>query len=189
MTQLSEDQENRARRLHGESFVFDFSPHAEPFLLTSKQREVMLRSLERGQPLRSTLSAMANARIRELEKDSSALSEIQGVWKRSGVNGVQVTLGGMELAIAEWEGVVADLARCYARERLGYMSVCTTAEELVSSQRNGVVGLLLGLQDSLPIRCSTVAVYSAQLQNRGFKLSRNLQVFLGGRCWVRTSVL
>ena len=116
MAQLSEVQENRARQLHGESFVFDFSPHAEPFLLTPKQREVMLRSLERGQPLRSTLSAMANARIRELEYDSSALAEIQEVWKRSGVNGVQVTLGGMELAIAEWEGVVADLARCYARE-------------------------------------------------------------------------
>jgi membrane dipeptidase len=148
---LSEDQEKRARELHSESFVFDFSPHAEPFLLTSRQREVMLQSLEGGQPLRSTLSAMANARIRELEKDSSALGEIQEVWKRSGVNGVQVTLGAMELALDEWEGVVADLARCYARARIGYMSVCTTAEELEGSQRNGTVGLLLGLQDSLPI--------------------------------------
>jgi membrane dipeptidase len=186
VTQLSEDQENRARRLHGESFVFDFSPHAEPFLLTSKQREVMLRSLERGQPLRSTLSAMANARIRELEKDSSALSEIQGVWKRSGVNGVQVTLGGMELAIAEWEGVVADLARCYARERLGYMSVCTTAEELESSQRNGVVGLLLGLQDSLPIgrdlgRVETL--YNAGV--RVIQLTYNTRNLVGDGCTER----
>ena len=43
MTQLSEDQDKRARQLHSESFVFDFSPHAEPFLLTSRQREVMLK--------------------------------------------------------------------------------------------------------------------------------------------------
>jgi hypothetical protein len=88
VTQLSEDQYKRARQLHSESFVFDFSPHAEPFLLTSRQREVMLKSLETGQSLRSTLSAMANARIRELENDSGALSEIQEVWQRSGVNGV-----------------------------------------------------------------------------------------------------
>ena len=94
---------------------------------------------------------MANARIRELENDSGALSEMQEVWQRSGVNGVQVTLGAMELALDEWEAVVADLARCYARARIGYMSVCTTAEELESSQRHGIVGLLLGLQDSLPI--------------------------------------
>ena len=44
---------------------------------------------------------MANARIRELENDSGALSEIQEVWQRSGVNGVQVTLGAMELALDE----------------------------------------------------------------------------------------
>jgi membrane dipeptidase len=186
VAQLSEEQQKRARQLHGESFVFDFSPHAEPFLLTSRQREVMLQSLERGQSLRSTLSAMANARIRELEKDSSARSEIQEVWKRSGVNGVQVTLGAMELALDEWEGVVADLARCYARARIGYMSVCTTAEELESSQRNGTVGLLLGLQDSLPIgkdldRVETL--YSAGV--RVIQLTYNTRNLVGDGCTER----
>lgn len=186
MVKLSEDQEKRARQLHGESFVFDFSPHAEPFLLTSRHREVMLQSLERGQPLRSTLSAMANARIRELEKDSSARSEIQEVWKRSGVNGVQVTLGAMELALDKWEGVIADLARCYARARIGYMAVCTTAEELESSQRNGVVGLLLGLQDSLPIgrdlgRVETL--YNAGV--RVMQLTYNTRNLVGDGCTER----
>jgi membrane dipeptidase len=186
VAKLSEDQEQRASRLHSESFVFDFSPHAEPFLLTSKQREVMLRSLERGQTLRSTLSAMANARIRELEEDSSARNEIQEVWKHSGVNGVQVTLGAMELALDEWEGVVADLARCYARARIGYMSVCTTAEELESSQRNGVVGLLLGLQDSLPIgrdlnRIETL--YNAGV--RVIQLTYNTRNLVGDGCTER----
>ena len=186
MTQLSEDQEKRAQQLHSESFVFDFSPHAEPFLLTSRQREVMLKSLERGQSLRSTLSAMANARIRELEKDSGALSEIQEVWQRSGVNAVQVTLGAMELALDEWEAVVADLARCYARARLGYMSVCTTVEELESSQRNGIVGLLLGLQDSLPIgrdlgRVETL--YNAGV--RAIQLTYNTRNLVGDGCTER----
>jgi membrane dipeptidase len=186
VAQLSEEKEKRARQLHGESFVFDFSPHAEPFLLTSRQREVMLQSLERGQSLRSTLSAMANARIRELEEDPSARSEIQEVWKRSGVNGVQVTLGAMELALDEWEGVVADLARCYARARIGYMSVCTTAQELESSQRNGTVGLLLGLQDSLPIgkdldRVETL--YSAGV--RVIQLTYNTRNLVGDGCTER----
>jgi membrane dipeptidase len=186
VTQLNEDQDKRARRLHSESFVFDFSPHAEPFLLTSKQREVMLQSLERGQSLRSTLSAMADARIRELEKDSNALSEIQAVWQRSGVNAVQVTLGAMELALDEWEAVVADLARCYARARLGYMSVCTTVEELESSQRNGTVGLLLGLQDSLPIgrdlgRVETL--YNAGV--RVIQLTYNTRNLVGDGCTER----
>ncbi len=186
MAKLSEDQEQRARRLHSESFVFDFSPHAEPFLLSSRQREVMLQSLERGQPLRSALSAMADARIRELERDSSALSEIQEVWRRSGVNGVQVTLGAMELALDEWEGVVADLARCYARARLGYMSVCTTAEELESSQRNGTVGLLLGLQDSLPIGRDldrTETLYNAGV--RVIQLTYNTRNLVGDGCTER----
>jgi membrane dipeptidase len=186
MAQLSEDQEKRAQQLHTESFVFDFSPHAEPFLLTSRQREVMLESLERGLPLRSTLSAMADARIRELEKDSSALGKIQEIWERSGVNGVQVTLGAMELALAEWEGVVADLARCYARARIGYMSVCTTAEELESSQRNGTVGLLLGLQDTLPIgrdldRIETL--YNAGV--RVIQLTYNTRNLVGDGCTER----
>jgi membrane dipeptidase len=186
VTQLNEDQDKRARRLHCESFVFDFSPHAEPFLLTSRQREVMLQSLERGQSLRSTLSAMADARIRELENDSSALSEIQEVWQRSGVNAVQVTLGAMELALDEWEAVVADLARCYARARLGYMSVCTTVEELESSQRNGFVGLLLGLQDSLPIgrdlgRVETL--YNAGV--RVIQLTYNTRNLVGDGCTER----
>jgi membrane dipeptidase len=186
VTQLNEDQDKRARRLHSESFVFDFSPHAEPFLLTSRQREVMLQSLERGQSLRSTLSAMADARIRELENDSSALSEIQEVWQRSGVNAVQVTLGAMELALDEWEAVVADLARCYARARLGYMSVCTTVEELESSQRNGFVGLLLGLQDSLPIgrdlgRVETL--YNAGV--RVIQLTYNTRNLVGDGCTER----
>ena len=186
MTQLNEDQDKRARRLHSESFVFDFSPHAEPFLLTSRQREVMLQSLERGHSLRSTLSAMADARIRELENDSSALSEIQEVWQRSGVNAVQVTLGAMELALDEWEAVVADLARCYARARLGYMSVCTTVEELESSQRNGIVGLLLGLQDSLPIgrdlgRVETL--YNAGV--RVIQLTYNTRNLVGDGCTER----
>ena len=186
MTQLSEDQEKRAQQLHSESFVFDFSPHAEPFLLTSRQREVMLKSLETGQSLRSTLSAMANARIRELENDSGALSEIQEVWQRSGVNGVQVTLGAMELALDEWEAVVADLARCYARARIGYMSVCTTAEELESSQRHGIVGLLLGLQDSLPIgkdlgRVETL--YNAGV--RVIQLTYNTRNLVGDGCTER----
>jgi membrane dipeptidase len=186
VAQLNEDQEKRARQLHSESFVFDFSPHAEPFLLTSRLREVMLQSLERSQSLRSTLSAMADARIRELERDSSALSEIQEVWKRSGVNGVQVTLGAMELALDEWEGVVADLARCYARARIGYMSVCTTAEELESSQRNGIVGLLLGLQDTLPIgkdldRVETL--YNAGV--RVIQLTYNTRNLVGDGCTER----
>jgi membrane dipeptidase len=186
VAQLNEDQEKRARQLHNESFVFDFSPHAEPFLLTSRLREVMLQSLERSQSLRSTLSAMADARIRELERDSSALSEIQEVWKRSGVNGVQVTLGAMELALDEWEGVVADLARYYARARLGYMSVCTTAEELESSLRNGTVGLLLGLQDTLPIgrdldRVETL--YNAGV--RVIQLTYNTRNLVGDGCTER----
>lgn len=186
MAEPSEDQTERAGRLHAESFVFDFSPHAEPFLLTSSQREVMLRSLERGHSLRSTLGAMANARIGELEKDSGALSEIQRVWQRSGVNGVQVTLGAMELAIGEWEGVVADLARCYARARIGYMSICTTAEDLESSQRNGTVGLLLGLQDSLPIGRDLDRVET--LYNAGVRvvqLTYNTRNLVGDGCTER----
>jgi hypothetical protein len=38
-----------------------------------------------------------------------------------------------------------------------------------------------------PSRCSTVAERSPRSKNRRLLVFRHLQVFLGGRCWVRTS--
>lgn len=145
---LNEDQEQRARRLHAECFVYDFSPYGEPFIMTERHRRVMEDALARGGSLGQVLYAMAMDRLAELEEDPAARERVHDVWQASGVNAVQVTLGAMEMAQSSWEAVVRDAARWHRRARIGDAMICTTAADLESAWVQGRIGLVLGLQDT-----------------------------------------
>ncbi|MFS8571193.1 MAG: membrane dipeptidase [Thermaerobacter sp.] len=145
---LNEDQEERARRLHFESFVYDFSPYGEPFIMTERHRRVMKDALDRGAPVGQVLYAMAMDRLAELEEDPAARETVAAVWRASGVNAVQVTLGAMEMGLERWDAVIRDAARWHRRARIGDMMICTTAADLESAWAQGRIGLVLGLQDS-----------------------------------------
>lgn len=136
-----------APELHFDSYVFDYSPIAEPIILTSGTETVMNDALDAGADGGTALRAMVETRNQELETDPAVREKVQGVWQASGVNGVQVTLGATALGHA-WEGMIRDVAHYQRRARAGGdMTICTTPDELEAAAADGKVGILLGAQD------------------------------------------
>lgn len=148
---LTEEDDARARRLHAEAFVFDFAPYGEPMPRTERTTAAIASAREAGGDLSKVLSCMWSEHLRELDDSPAARQEREQEWRRSGVSAVQVTLGGMELAIYDWDAVLRDAARWYRREAIGGMRVCTTAAQLRQARDDGQVGVLMGLQDTLSI--------------------------------------
>jgi membrane dipeptidase len=137
--------------LHFESYVFDFSPLGEPIIMTPRAERAMVEALERGGGPEAGLRAIAQTRNRELETDPSVREQVLRAWRASGVNGVQVTLGGLGLAHT-WDDVLRDIAHYHRRVRAGGdMAICVTAGELLAAAAHDKVGLLFGLQDAAPI--------------------------------------
>lgn len=183
---LNEDQEERARRLHFESFVFDFSPFGEPFIMTERQRRVMLEALCRKDSVAEVLYAMAMDRLAEMEEDADTREMVRKVWRDSGVNAIQVTLGAMEMGLDRWDAVVRDAARWHRRARIGDIAICTTASELEAAFRGGQVGMVLGLQDTLCIGKDLSRLDT--LYNLGvtvIQLTYNTRNFVGDGCTER----
>lgn len=180
-------EEGRARRLHDGSFVFDFSPLGEPFVMTPRHRQVLERLIGEKASIPTILRRLLNDRLRELTSSAEARELITRVWKESGVNAVQVTLGGIELSPSDWDAVVRDAAHWIARARASDdMQICTTADELGAISRSGRVGLLLGLQDAAPIgkdleRINTLYNFGVRV----VQLTFNTRNFLGDGCTER----
>ena len=145
-------QEERARALHFESFVFDFSPYGEPIVLTPRVRTAMDIGLQAKRRMPEILRQMWLERLAETSADVQIRATLQNEWKESGVNGVQVTLGGMEIDIRNWDALVRDAARWYRRSRIGDdFTICTSAEAFRRVVHEGKSGVMFGLQDTLPI--------------------------------------
>ena len=149
---LDEAQEQRARTLHSESFVFDFSPHGEPIILTRRVSEAMARGLKGGLRMAEILRSMWLARLAETAEDAGVRADLQAAWNESGVNGVQITLGGMEIVVTDWDVLVRDSARWYRRARIGGdLAICTSADDLRRAAEQGKTGVVFGLQDTIAI--------------------------------------
>lgn len=98
------------KRVHHDNFVFDFSPLGEPFIMTPDFSAVMHEQLQAAAPIPVILRRMLDTRIRELETQPSVRDEVRRVWRESGVNGVQVTLGGLALSPSDWNSTLRDAA-------------------------------------------------------------------------------
>ena len=145
------DVDERACRLHDESFVFDFSPHGEPIPQTERTLAAMRAASSKGN-LGETLRALWLEYLSELEESAAAREDAAESWRRSGVDAVQVTLGGMELGTHDWEANVRDIARWHRRAAIGEsMAICATGADLLRAREQGRVGILLGIQDTLQI--------------------------------------
>lgn len=152
MIKLSQEQEKRARKLHFSNFILDYNPFGEPFIMTSRSREKMIKALKEYKSPSEVRYIMAKDRLIELVEDPEALSKTRNIWKDSGVNAVLVTLGSMEVNFKDWDAIIRDIARWYRRAKIdNNMAICTSTEDLKKSYRQGRVGLLLGLQDTLPL--------------------------------------
>ncbi|MBS1882976.1 MAG: membrane dipeptidase [Actinobacteria bacterium] len=140
----------RGRRLHFDSFVFDFSPHGMPIPHTERARAAMRGALDTG-GLSEALRSLWSEYFRELEESPAAVEAAAADWRRSGVDAVQVTLGAMEHGIHDWDATLRDASRWYRLASIGGHTICTTANELAEARREGQVGILLGIQDTLQI--------------------------------------
>jgi membrane dipeptidase len=138
-------------KLHQESFVYDFSPHGEPIPLTERTVAAMQESIAAGS-LPAALRRIWSEHLSELEDDAGERERVAAEWRRSGVNAIQVTLGGMELDTHDWDASVRDAARWHRRAAIGdQMTICTSADDLRRAHAEDRVGVVLGLQDTLPI--------------------------------------
>ena len=68
MIELSQTQEKRARKLHFSNFIIDYSPFGEPFIMTSRHREQMIKVLKKHKPPSEVRYIMAKDRLRELAR-------------------------------------------------------------------------------------------------------------------------
>ncbi len=151
VTELSTDQDQRARRLHEESLVADFSPHGEPIPGTARSQAAMAAGLEAG-GLGTALGALWDEHLRELEEDPAARALHTEDFRRSGVDALQVTLGGIEMRMHDWDASLRDVARWQRRAAIGGdLEVCGSAAALRAARTDGRTGVMLGLQDTLQI--------------------------------------
>jgi membrane dipeptidase len=151
VSELSTDQDQRARRLHAESLVADFSPHGEPIPHTARSHAAMTAGLEVG-GLDTALGALWDGHLRELEEDPAARSLHTEDFRRSGVDVLQVTLGGIEMRMHDWDATLRDVGRWQRRAAIGEdLEVCGSAEDLRAARAAGRTAVMLGLQDTLQI--------------------------------------
>lgn len=174
-----------APQLHFDSYVFDYSPLAEPIIMSPAMEAAMNEALDQGLDGGAALRAMADTRNRELEIDPPLRERVRATWEASGVNGVQVTLGGMSLG-HDWDGTIRDIAHYRRRCAAGSdMALCTTADELEAAAADGKVGILLGTQDC-PIGTDLTKLdllYDAGV--RVMQLTFNVRNALGDGCTER----
>lgn len=136
-----------APALHFESYVFDYSPLGEPFIMTPATEAAVDGALEAGQDVGVAVRAISEARKRELATDPAVRELVRRVWRASGVNGVQVSLGATFMS-QTFDCMLKDIAHWNQRVEVGGdMAVCRTADELESAAAEDKVGLLLGTQD------------------------------------------
>jgi membrane dipeptidase len=147
----SETQDERARRLHSESLIADFSPHGEPIPHTERTEAAMSAGFEsRGLP--GALGALWDEYLREIEEDANAHSRRKDEFRRSGVDALQISLGAIEMNMHDWDAGLRDVARWRRREAIGGdVAVCESPAALRAARDSDRVGVMLGLQDTLQI--------------------------------------
>ncbi|HEY8531907.1 MAG TPA: membrane dipeptidase [Limnochorda sp.] len=187
MIRLSEEQRERALRLHQESFVFDYIPPGEPIVMTPATERVMQEALRAGEPAPAVQDRMREARLEELARDPAVREMMREVWRRSGVNCVSATLGGLDHRLDPLERLWRDLGRWQRRFQVADdMVLCTTAGKVEEAWRAGRVGVILNLQNTDVIgqdldRIRTLYNYGVRI----IQLTYNTRNLVGDGCTER----
>lgn len=178
---------DQAGAVHDRSFVHDFVPLGEPFVMTPRHARVMRAGIDAGLPVPSIIRAMMRDRLEELAEDATARDRIRQVWQRSGVNAVTLTLGGLELAPSDWDAVLREAAYWRERTRVSDdLVICHSAAELKAAAAAGKVGLVLGLQDAGPIGNEADRLITLKhLGVRVIQLTFNRRNLIGDGCTER----
>jgi membrane dipeptidase len=180
------DVEERSSRLQAESFVFDFSPHGEPIPRPAGAASA-LGAAGAGEDPKGVLRSLWAAHLRELEESPKARSRVAEIWRLSGVDAVQVTLGALELGLHDWAATLRDADHWRRREQVGDdIRICTTPAELRSAREAGRIGILLGLQDTLQLGTDLSRLEELhELGIRVVQLTYNRRNLVGDGCTER----
>lgn len=148
MFKLNHEEEERARRLHYDSFVFDYIPRGEPLILSKRMERVMEEGLNAGTPAPLIVSQMEMEQIREWDEDEGAKKIMEDMWRTTGVNCVSITLLGLKTEMDLKERLIRDLGRWQSKfDRGGYMKLVTSPKEADEASSGGKVGAIFNLQD------------------------------------------
>jgi membrane dipeptidase len=152
--------------------------------MTDRHREVMLAGLREDGTVSGTLRRMFSDRLAELSESPAVRRQVGEIWKRSGVNGVLVTLGALELDPSGWDAMIRDAAHWIHRERsVGDCSICTAAEEVESARQAGKLAVVLGTQDAAGIGRDLGRLETLYgLGTRVVQLTYNYRNFAGDGC-------
>ena len=176
-----------APELHFESYVFDYSPLGEPIIMSPAMEEAMNTTLDSGKDATAALRAMVTTRNHEMRTDPAVHEQVRSVWRASGVNGVQITLGGTYMEHA-FNSQIADIAhwneRCLAG---GDMAICRTADELEAAKAEDKIGIVLGTQDCSIIDDLSKLDVMAGLGVKVIQLTFNTRNFLADGCTERNA--
>jgi membrane dipeptidase len=149
MLKLTEEQDERARRLHAESFVFDYFPRGEPMTMSPSEEAAMDAALAAGTPAGAVLNVIVEQRTSDLQTDPAAMARMRNLWRESGVNAVTCTLGGLDPRYDDRENLIRDRARWQRRlEVADYLMLCHSADELEQAYQKGLVGVFMNLQNA-----------------------------------------
>lgn len=187
MKEISPEHRRASQDLQRTAFVFDYVPTGEPLLMTQRLRRVMLGALERQAPVASTLRAMYSERLAEIEQSEELRRGLRDMWQASGVNAVQLTLGGLEIRVSEWDALVRDIS--YWRRRMkagGDMRLVETPDEIRAAHSDGVLGVMFGTQDAAAIerdlgRLETLRNFGVRV----IQLTYNVRNAIGDGCTER----
>lgn len=192
MTELSPAQSERARRLHQESFVADYVPRGEHLgpTLTPRLERLMQDALAGGTRATVVWERMEQERTLELQEDPSVRVRMGDYWQQAGVNCVTVTLsmGGIQSAPGDAERVWRHIAQWQRRiEAGGYMALVAGAGQALTAWREGRVGVMLALQDTVMLPRDLALLDTLHtLGLRVIQLTYNLRNFIGDGCTERT---
>ena len=111
MHTLTDEQEQRAKRLQHESIVFDYFTRGEPMTLSPSEEKAMDDALAAGTPAGAVLNVIVDRRTKDIASDPAAADRLLSMWQASGVNAVTCTLGGLDPRYDDRENLVRDRAR------------------------------------------------------------------------------
>lgn len=174
---------SRAETVHRDSFVFDFCPYGAPVPHTTRTSSAVGEAASSGF-LPDALGRLWDEHLGELEADGAERERARTLWEVSGVNGLQVTLGAMELRLHDWDATLRDAARWWRRATGSRdVSVCTTPAALLDAKYRGQVGVMLGLQDTLQIGSDLTRLETLYgLGVRVIQLTYNRRNLVGDGC-------
>ena len=144
------------RRLQAGWLTMDYYPGGEPLLMTDELDTLMRELLAQGVPAGAVMNRLNVAATEQLARDEGARERARAFWRRSSVNCVTVTLGGLDARLGEHEAVYRNIARWLQKfAAADHMTLCRSPEEVEAAYAAGKTGVVFALQNTTALGTET----------------------------------